>query len=257
MTTKEANLKQLMDQIQEKRKFIEIDNQEYDPITKTGIPGLTIAKNQAKEDLVVLEKTYEKRVGEVCARLFCVGGQPEALKEMKAIAEQQAIVVNADTLFEMIADKCMPYTSTPCRFTVTAGMVMREELMKAYLRYCPDTREYPTIDGNLFDSRLGEEPVAARAALVKIIRIAASTASKPLAVTYAQEMAIRKAVELKVDEEPLAVVVLGLVADDVRDFEKGFFPGRPSEVINVDSVKNFEAALKAAGKKLDKKMGAA
>lgn len=254
-TPSKPTLKTLLTEISQKQKFLAIPQQEYDPVLKTGIPGLTIARNEAQRELEVLEKAYEKRIGEVCARIFCVGGSPQALKEMKLVAEETGtIVVMANTLFEMIADKMLPHTSNPPRFTVTASMVMREELAKAYLRYAPDST-YPDVDMSLFDSKIGDDPVLQRSALAAITKQAAKrTASKPLAVTYAQEIAVRTTVDLRVDEEPLAIVILGLTADDIKEFEDNFFPGRPSEVINIDSAKNFEAVLKGAAKKLEKKL---
>lgn len=228
---------------------------EYDPILKTGVPGLTIAKNEAKQEMYYLEKEYEKRIGDVCARVFCVNGTPEAVEEMRAVSKKQAVVIDADTLFIMIAKKCLPHVSNPRRYTVQASMIMRQELAKAYNRYCPNS-EYPRVEQQFFDSVLGETDTEVIAGLVQIIRrMARLTASKPLAVTYAQEMAVRHAVDLQVIDEPLAIVVLGLTPEDVPEFDAGFFGGRPSEVIRLDRVKDFAAALAAAGKRLEKKMG--
>lgn len=231
--------------------------EEYDPVLKSGIPGLTIAKNEAKQELYYLEKDYEKRVGDVCARVFCTGGTAEEIDEMRAAAQKQGVVVDADQLFVMIAKKCLPHTSNPRRYTVQASMVMRDELAKAYHRYCPDS-EYPRVEQQYFESVLGETDTEVVAGLVNIVRrMARGTASKPLAVTYAQEIAIRTAVDLKVIDEPLAIIVLGLTPEDVPEFETAFFGGRPSEVIKVDKVKDYEAALKAAGKRLEKKLATA
>lgn len=254
--TKEMTLAKIMEQMQEKRSFIEVPNTEYDPVTRQGIPGLNIAKAEAREALERLEAQYLNRLGEVCARVFCVGGTAEQVQKLRLAAEQHAVVVNADTLFQMIAEKCMPFTGNPVRFTTTASMIMRDELAKAYLRYCPDS-EFPRVEPQFFDEQLGDDPVTARQKLASIVKRASKlTAKKPLAVTYAREIAARLAFDLKVSDEPVAIVVVGIDPDDLPDFDANFFPGRPSEVIEVDKVKNAEGALNAVGKKLEKKMAA-
>lgn len=250
----EQTLAELMASMEEKKAILALDNHEYDPVLRTGTPGWNIARAEAKEALDKLEAAYLQRLGGVCARVFCVGGTPKQIEKMRLAAEQQSLAINADILFQMIAEKCLPYTGNPTRFTTTCSMIMRDELAKAYLRYCP-TSEFPRVAPETFDEALGEDSDTARRNLASIIKRAAKlTAAKPLAAMYAKDMALRLASSLRVAEEPVAIVVVGITSEDLPDFEAEFFPGRPSEIIDVEKAKSAEGALAAAGKRLEAKM---
>ncbi len=242
--------------IKARREFLSEQHQEYDYITKTGIQGLTIARESAKTDIAALQSSYEKRVGEVCARVFVVGGTNQQVKELLLSAnEMEAVTVPADALYQSIARNVTVYLGEPPKLTVRAGAAIVEELARAYLRYAPDST-YPTIPMQMLEGYLGTDTEAIRNAVLNIIRtVVKNTANKPVAAIFAQDICIREALRLEVVEEPVPLVVTGLTTDDVADFEAVFFPGRPSVVVDLDKAKSGDVALKAAAKQLTKALG--
>ncbi len=252
----QTRLAQLLTQIGARREFLSEQHQEYDYTTKLGIHGLTIAREQAKTDIAMLQIEYERRVAQVCARIFVIGGDSQGVKDtLLSASEMEAVTVQSDALYDSIARKVLPYLGEPPKMTIRASEALVQAIAVAYLRYAPESA-WPKVPMQMLEGHLGTTGEAVNANLLQIIRtVVRQTAEKPVQAVFAQEVCIKEALRLEVVEEPLAIVVTGLTKEDIPDFENHFFPGRPFTVIDLDTVKRPEVALKAAAKVLAKQMG--
>ncbi len=253
----QTELAKLLTNIKSRREFLSEQHQEYDYITKTGIHGLTIARESAKTDITALQNDYERRVAKCCARIFVVGGTRESVKDtLLSATEMDAVTVVADALYESIVRKVQPYLGEPPKLTIRANQSLVDSLAQAYLRYAPDSA-YPKLPMEMLEGYLGTSGDDVTTALLNVVRtMVKNTAARPIAPIFAQEVCIKEALRLEVVEEPVAVVVTGMTAADVPDFEANFFPTRPFVVINLDEITGSpEVALKAAAKVLAKQMG--
>lgn len=246
----------MLSTIRARREFLSEQHQEYDYITKIGIHGLTIAREQAKSDIAGLQAEYEKRVSEVCARIFVVGGTPQAVKDtLLSAKEMDAVTVASDALYESTVRQVQPLLGEPPKLTIRAAEELVQSLALAYNRYAPNSA-WPRVPMHLLEGYLGTTTDQIKEALMTIIRtVVRATADRPVQAVFAQDVCVKEALRLEVVDEPLAIVVTGLTKEDVKDFENEFFPGRPFTVIDLDVQKQPEVALKAAAKVLSKQLG--
>lgn len=224
----------------------------YDPRTKTGTHGVEIAKAQAKDELRKMNAEYLKRISEVCAKVLVVGGTPENQKAAKLVAqEQEAVVVSAASLYDELYEAVKPFmVGRQQQLTLRAIHELERQIGSVYSRYAPRSH-WPRVPMQFIDSAVNDID-----GFIPIVQATMeNTQGKPILPAIASVIALREAVRLSYDEEPVAIVVTGIRRQDLPAFETSFFPGRPAVVIDLDKVKNVEGAFKSAADKLAKAMG--
>lgn len=224
----------------------------YDPRDKTGFHSPEIMKRQAQEQIDDLNRQYVERISEVAAKVFVVGGSPEAQKQAKLIAqEQEAIVVSASSLYSELFEAVKPYMpGNPLTLTVRAIDELERHVASVYAQYAPGS-EWPRVPQQFIDGAVPD--LASFIAVVQTVL--AKTQQQPILASIAKNVTCREAVRLSYDDEPVAIVVTDIQRQDLPEFEASFFAGRPSVVIDLDKVKNVEGAFKSAAEKLTKLLG--
>lgn len=184
--------------------------------------------------------------------MLVVGGTPEAQKKARLIGqENEAVVVSATALYEELFAAIRPFMpGDPPVLIIRAIDELENHIADVYQRYAPESG-LPRVPQQFIDGTVPE--------LADFINIVQTTVrlsqNKPILAEVARVVALKEAVRLSYEDEPVAIVVTGIQRPDLQEFQDCFFPGQPYVIVDLDKNKNVESAMKSAGAKLAQQMG--
>lgn len=220
-----------------------------DPRTMSG--RLT-AKREAEERYEQNILNYQQRVRQCMAMVLLVSNSDEKEKQAKVVAQEMgAIVLTANEVFDQIGVTIEGTVASEGVFTSGCYGGLENSmfaLMRAYQLEGDVSISYENLD----------VPVKTFAQLRDIIRntVRPFSVTNELRVAVAATKLSAEAQRLEISEEPVPVVIYGFESDnDAKEFQKRFFPDRPSVVGNLDTAANAELEVRKAAAELSKKLG--
>lgn len=217
--------------------------------------GHRIARREAKDKLAVNKAEYRKRLAQTVATVLVIGGDESAQQTVNLSAQEMgAISVRGSAVFEHIADRVIKYLGPNYFFNLTSSGLMAKLVADTFQAYGLAVKR-PRVPSSWLESSIGNTEEEAKARLVTMGGEMTRAAQMPIQAVFAQDLVKEDAVRLEITEEPVPVVVIGLTKEDIPEFQRNFFAGRPVVVVDLNEVKNPEGALKAAAGKLASQMG--
>ena len=215
-------------------------------------PAKQIQWRQAEEEIESILNGYKKLLTGELTKIYVTGSDKKKLAEFKLLATELpgAVAVDADALYRRITTPAVPLYEQTKKFSNDVALVIENDIMTAAQMNNVTPNDFPHVAANYLESTF-EDP---EASILKIVR---ETVEKVAGTEMQQNMLTQfifsEALRLEVSEVPVFVVIVGIKENEIVDFERrGFFGGRPQVVVNLDTAKNFEGALRSATNKLAK-----
>lgn len=241
-------LSEILDAIKNQNDAVTLFSNMMDPRTEAS-RGNSV--RSAKQEIERLEIQYRKQISASVVSILATGGTPERQKEFQAAAEQKGgICVDADLLFKRVAVGARSYMGpNKDQLNTQAATYVTAQLSSIVSTYTPNAK-FPTVPQRYLGAYLDD------AQFIDAIRAtAASTEGVPLNVPYAQDVVFQQALAQRVADEPIAIVVTGIVPTEAKYFEGYFFNRRPCVFVNLDAQDGVEELLGSAANAAMKKLG--
>lgn len=233
-------LKALLDDIESAKRDANLDLSGWDPRT---VNGMVIRKSQAQEELTNLKKAYFAFITNSVVKVFVTG---ERAHEFAEAMKKDNVVVSATEAYADLAKGLEPTLDRERVFTTSQLGILGRAMQKTMEEHAIRSLMLPSLEPRDLDT-----PVPTFNDLVDRVKTAMSkTNGQIVATTVTGSKILERALELKVDNTVMAVIITDVPKEEQQSFTSELFGTQPTLTLEATKKKSNEDLIAELNKKI-------